>query len=171
MLPNLREKLGGLQRRGPIPDARLAALYRLWDEKRCERRYPSSADFEAAALRPWAGHLGSVQVHHAPVRFRILSMDEELIALAGGDYTGRWLDECTGPERYASVLRPYLRCLEAGRPVYDNISYTVAGSDADAAGPTTLLRLFLPCAGDGETVDLVMVGAYRKEEVVPFRRP
>jgi hypothetical protein len=159
VLPNLDKTLDGLARLGPIQDPQLLALEQLWKSKRNHQAYPARSDFEPRELGPWLGHVGLVDVMESPLRFKIRLMGEGLVHVAGGDYTGRWLDECASRDRIATVLRPFLRCLESGKPVHDNIGYSVRGS-----GRITLLRLYLPCAADRETIDLIVVGAYARQE-------
>ena len=137
----------------------LLALERFWYAKRQGPRLPSKSDFPPTEMKPWLGHLMLVDVARAPLRFRVRLMGVSLVNFAGKDHTGKWFDEIFESERLARNLHPYLACLESKAPRYDDSAFI-----QDQTRRLRLQRLHLPCAEDGETVDLIIGCGYASKE-------
>ena len=137
----------------------LAALEQLWERKRVGAKLPSKTAFPPHEIRPWLGHVLLVDVDQNPVRFRVRLMGVNLVAYAGTDHTGRWLDEIFDPEQVKRLTAPHFKCLETKAPHYDVTAIIKDGSEK-----MLLHRVHLPCADDGSTVNVILGCAYAVKE-------
>lgn len=159
MLLSEQQDVTDFEGRGAPQLDRLIALERLWASKRKGGALPSKADFPPEEIRPWLGHIMLVDVHADPIRFRVRLMGVRLVNYAGKDYTGRWLDEVFEGERLQRNIKPHLTCLKTRQPCYDSSAYILDGSRK-----IILHRLHLPCADDGDTVNVFLGCGYAAEE-------
>lgn len=136
-----------------IAEPELRALYHYWSEKRGTRAYPSRADIQPEEIKRLLPYVLLLDVLDGGrhLRFRLVGTD----AASGIDPTGKLLHEAA-PE---GVYRDHV-CALFGRgaagpgAMYSRASYAYA----DAPGPRSISRVFLPLAGDGETIDMLMIG-------------
>jgi len=133
----------------------LVALERLWNSRRKNGRLPSKADFPPSEIKQWLGHIMLTDVSRTPLRFRVRLMGVILVEYAGTDHTGKWFDEMFEGERLARNLHPYLMCIDTKAPCYDNSAVIQRYGKR-----IPIQRLHLPCADDGETVNVIIGCAY-----------
>ena len=141
----------------PVPsitDARLQNGYAYWRGKSLNGRLPARADIDPREIPKLLPHVMLVDVE-APGRFRYRLIGTENALAQGMNATGRYLDEVLpGPEYRAHVIRLYDGCVGARRPLYSESLFL---SPQDGAVERHTKVLFLPLAGDGQAVDMVLV--------------
>jgi hypothetical protein len=131
----------------------LDRLLALWNDKCAGGALPARADFDVLELRDWLGHLMLVEVRRGGAEFYYRLYGSALAAAFGRDLTGK-TSEALPPETQDTVHREYRAAVQTRRPIiieherYAPHSYRAA------------VKLVLPLASDGETVDLLLVGAY-----------
>ncbi len=141
-------------RMGDSMHPKLDSLLRFWTGLCAARAWPARRDFQPEDLRPWLGHIALLDVQPGP-RFHVRLTGVVIAEFDGGDYTGRYLEDAVPPEIRAMVMAPYLAVLAEGRPVH---CHTPAGY-ADGSF-RSLQRLLLPLSGDGQRIDMIMLGLY-----------
>lgn len=135
----------------------LAALERLWQERRGGRALPRRRDFVVEDFFPWLGHIRIIRVEHGPdgaPQLTVTLDGTEIVNAAGIDLTGRRLDVVYGSERLCFLLDGYRTCLCERRPVYE----TLRPNDR-LVNFGEIVRLLLPCGDDGR-VDHILYGEY-----------
>ena len=76
-----------------IRDTRLRRLYDYWLEKKGQRHLPSRRDIDPVEFAYVLGHVILVEVLREPLRFRVRVHGTEMVAKAGYDLTGKFLDD------------------------------------------------------------------------------
>jgi hypothetical protein len=136
-----------------IAEPELRALYLYWSEKRGLRSYPARDDIapdEIKRLLPFVLLL-DVLDEGRHFRFRLVGTD----AASGIDPTGKLLHEAAPEGVYRNHLAALFRRGAAGPgALYSRSSYAYQ----DAPGPRSISRVFMPLAGDGAHVDMMMIG-------------
>src|SRR3546814_7729132 len=121
--------------------------------KRGGRVYPTRADIrpeEIKRLRPFVLLL-DVLDEGRHFRFRLVGTD----AASGIDPTGKLLHEAAPGGVYLNHLSALFSRGAAGPgALYNRSSYAYE----DAPGPRSISRVFMPLAGDGSSVDMLMIG-------------
>lgn len=146
----------------------IAALQALWESRRGRRSFPSRADFPVEILKPWLGRLQLVEIvrngnDRPRYRFRLVGV--EINRLDGEDVTGKFVDEVFKGD-LEWVIRDYDGMLLSQRPERSTFRRPAPNSPQHTQIMMEVNRLMLPLAGDGETVDMLMV--YMKVEDVRF---
>jgi len=100
---------------------------------------------------PWAlGLVCLLDVERYPLTFRYRLDGTTIVERYGADLTGCTID-AVKPEFHAALLRKHFaEVAESGRPALYRISLRYGGQ------ARTYLRLALPLARDGKTVDMIM---------------
>ena len=75
-----------------LRDARLRRLYEYWLAKKGQRRFPSRRDIDPVDFPYVLGHVILFDVMRDPLRFRVRVHGTEMVAKAGYDLTGKFLD-------------------------------------------------------------------------------
>jgi hypothetical protein len=135
----------------PIATPEIHRLYDDWHARCRGTRLPAAADLDVADLPYLAGNLLLVDVLRAPLRFRYRLVGANLAAGLPVDMTGRMVDEHPNAEFRRVALGVYTQVATTGRPI---------GVHRDVVMDKRLRRydaLHLPLAGDGATVDTIMV--------------
>lgn len=129
-------------------------IYRLWAGKRGARQYPARGDFDVAEFAPWLGDIELVDVIREAdrIRYRYRLVGTRITEIDGSDLTGRYADEVFGDD-LARITREYEEVLRTGAPCLRH--FTVQSKRRGFAA--TYDKLVLPLAGDGETVDMLLV--------------
>ncbi len=136
----------------------LRDLFGYWDAKRGGRAMPARRDLDPVEIPRLLKHLILLDVTHDPLRFRVRLYGTAVAELRGRDLTGHYLYE-GGPTAIGSRTRPWnLAAVERRRPHYTVGDYT----DISDGRNGTFYRLGLPLSGDGETVDMLMIGLIRE---------
>lgn len=139
----------------------LSGLYDYWSGKRPHGRLPGRAAIAPEEMVPALPHLMLVDVLGEAVdgggrllRYRLVGT-----VIAGGvDPTGRTLQEILPGGGYREhVLELYDAVLARAGPLYTRHRYP----GADGTGAREVARLFLPLAGDGRRIDMILVGQIR----------
>lgn len=76
-----------------LTSPKIAALARYWEEKRGGRPMPLWSDIDPAEIKPLLPHLLVSRYEWNPFRVRYVLVGTWLADFAGGDFTGRYLDE------------------------------------------------------------------------------
>ena len=130
----------------------LRRLYRYWESKHSEGRFPSRRDIDPADIAYILGNVILLDVLREPLRFRFRLMGSHLTQRTGYDLTGRFIDDIPDAERrdFAKVF--YASVVEQRRPqtarrerIFDNAIWS---SEFVA----------MPLSGDGISIDMLLVG-------------
>jgi N-acetylglutamate synthase-like GNAT family acetyltransferase len=76
-----------------LTSSKVAALTRYWEAKRGRRAMPLWSDIDPAEIKPLLPHLLVTRYERNPFRARFVLVGTWLAKYAGGDFTGRYLDE------------------------------------------------------------------------------
>lgn len=146
-----------------VLDPECVRVYDYWREKRGARKLPARADLEPGDLRELLPDIVLVDVLPEPPFFRYRLAGTRHVAARGYDPTGQAVDEAHMgrgvPGMRARVVGNYRAAAETGRPQFRD--RLVVGADNRGAllmvgHLIARISLFLPLAGDGRTVDMVM---------------
>ena len=136
-----------------IAEPQLRDLYLYWTGKRGERQFPARADIvpeDIGKLLPFVLLLDVLEGGRH-LRFRLVGTD----AAAGIDPTGKLMHEAVPDGIYRDHITALFRRGATGPgALYSRSSYAYG----DVEGPRSISRLFMPLAGDGETIDMMLVG-------------
>ena len=133
-----------------IADRRLQQLLDYWEKARGSRLLPSRSDIDPSELRFLLGHLILLDVLREPPRFRVRLQGTEVGWWAGGDFTGRTLDQVPSPA-LAAVAQAHLAvCVDSAKP------HHWRGELAIAEVPRRYEGLILPLAADGKSVNMLL---------------
>lgn len=117
-------------------------LHALWRRARGTGLVPRRAEFTAETLHPWLPNI--VILDQVDVRYRFRLVGTAIVAIAGRDATGKYLDEIVSPHFYSSVIAPYGRAANLARPIEDDPSRDPFFAETRFAGRSR--RLILPCS-------------------------
>jgi hypothetical protein len=125
-------------------------MHAYWHGKCRAGRLPGRPDIDPLEF-PWAlGLVCLLDVRRNPLTFRYRLDGSTIAERHGADFTGRSTDEVR-PDFYATMLRKHFsEVTETRRPTLYRIGIRYGGQ------AKTYLRLALPLAGDGATVDMIM---------------
>ncbi|HEV2546210.1 MAG TPA: PAS domain-containing protein [Stellaceae bacterium] len=129
-----------------IRDARLRRLYEYWLEKRGDRRFPSRRDIDPIDFSYVLGHVILVDVLRDPLRFRVRVHGTEMVAKAGYDLTGKFLDDHPISEYRHYVMERCEGLVRDGEPLLVRHDRTLDGK------PRRYEALWLPLSDDGRHV-------------------
>lgn len=144
-----------------IEDARLRELVAYWEGKRSGRTMPARRDIEPADFRELMGRILLLDVLRDPLRFRFRLVGTLLVEAIGFDPTGRMTTEA-GPRDYLEEVEAHYRLAVARRaPVYHRIIFDWVSTELGMAETLQrdYVRLLLPLAEDGETVDMILAAS------------
>jgi hypothetical protein len=128
----------------------LQRMHAYWQGKCPQGGLPRRQDIDPLDF-PWAlGLVCLLDVQRNPLAFRYRLDGTTIAERHGADFTGRTTDEVR-PDFYAAMLRKHFsEVTETRRATLHRISLRHAGQ------AKTYLRLALPLAADGVTVDMIM---------------
>lgn len=135
----------------------LAALHRLWSEKRGARRAPARGDFDIFELRPWLGFLTLIDVIDGGRDYFYRVSGTNVTEFYGNDLTNRRLSEVE-PGIRAVVEPEYRRVIADARPLFVVRRPRVRRESARVA------RCLLPLSSDGRTIDQIFIGFHELGE-------
>jgi len=138
----------------PITDRRLRQVNDYWRCKAAGRAMPRRADIDPTEIPNLLPDVMLVDVlPQGRYRYRLIGTENALAQ--GMNATGRYLDEVLpGCEYKAHVIALYDECVGARRALYSECLFMAP----DRRAPERHTKvLFMPLAGDGETVDMVFV--------------
>lgn len=147
-----------------LPDPLLQSLYEYWLSRRHGREVPERRDIDPLDMpRTLLPHLLLVELEGAAPRVRYRLIGTEISTRYGEDFTGRYLDEVSGPY-YRDLLQGiYRRMREQARPIYAEGLFYIGGNVI-----AKTCRLYLPLAQDGK---ITMALAGQTFPAYPFDRP
>ncbi len=134
---------------------RLKSLYEYWKTIHPPEGLPGRQDFDPADIPDLLPNIWILDVQHEPFRLRYRLVGTSIVCSAPGGLTGRWLDD----------VRPEIRDI----PGYFDRHRAVVETKIPSwrRGPSrfqidpvfaSLENLFLPMAGDGQHVDMILAG-------------
>ena len=129
-------------------------LYRYWLKLRGERRFPSKADVDIAAIPHLASSLMLLKVTYDPLDFEYRIIGDD-IASRLGNVKGQRVRETALLNVNDSAYRNYCAVVEAGRPQF---LHGWAAVPIRANEPFLLSRVHCPLSADGETIDYILSG-------------
>ncbi len=148
---------------------RLQALYRYWRSihpaaGQPPERLPGRRDFDPMAVRDQLATLWLIDVVREPaLRFRYRLTGTRIREATGREMTGLWLDEAH-PEINATQggFGRFTRVVTERQPSWRRGEPTLFLQHADFH---EIENVFLPLAGDGETVDMIVCSSvfYRRD--------
>lgn len=132
-------------------DHRAQALVELWQETAQGSPLPARSDFlPESHLRPWLGDIAITTVEPDPLRFKVRLAGMNIVHADGEDLTGQYLDEVF-PDRYQTEIHvPFADAVDSRQAVSCRIYF---GKDMMYLAD----QLILPLAGNGETVDHLLI--------------
>jgi hypothetical protein len=130
-------------------------LYDYWRARQRSGRLPARADIDPADLRHLLPRLALIDVlredHDLAFRYRLTGT--EIVNRAGRDPTGKRFEELYRGDYLQTANATYRQVVDTGRPhTSDRVYPLVPGREYMRYD-----RLLLPLAGDGVTVDMVML--------------
>ena len=151
-----------------IRDARLRRLYEYWLAKKGQRRLPSRRDIDPVDFPYVLGHVILFDVLRDPLRFRVRVHGTEMVAKAGYDLTGKFLDALPITDYRRYVLA---RCESLVR---DGESLLVWHDRTLNGKARRYEALWLPLSADGQRVTMLlaaMIYDAQREQQFVVRRP
>lgn len=128
-------------------------IYRYWCTKWRDGRMPGRRDIDPIEIPSLLARLTIYEVERGErMRIRIRLMGSRLRRAAGRDLTGRYLDEELDPGRYSEIHAQTEHLVATGEPQYRDDLLSIHGREH-----IRMLRLALPLASDGVTVDAFVV--------------
>ena len=138
----------------PITDPRLREAHDYWRRKTGARAMPRRADIDPTEIPKLLPDVMLVDVLPQG-RYRYRLIGTENAQAHGMNATGRYLDDVLpGPEYKAHVIALYDECVSSCQALYSECLFMAPGRRAPERHTKVL---FMPLAGDGETVDMVFV--------------
>ena len=131
----------------------LKQLYADWQARRLGRSMPAREDFDPLDLRYVLGKLLLIDVLQQPLQFRFRLVGSDLVQRSGVDLTGKTLDDYPDPEYREFMRRRYTAAVVGRHPLSSIQTRLVVDNRIRRCE-----ALLLPLAGDGETVDMLMIG-------------
>ncbi|WP_193366762.1 PAS domain-containing protein [Pelagibius marinus] len=136
-----------------IPEPHLRDLYLYWHDKRNGRSWPAGDDIDTAELGPLLPYVMIVDVLQDGrfFRFRLIGDDVAI----GVDPTGKLQHEELPEGIYRDHISALFRRGAAGPgALYSRSAYAYT----EIEGPRSISRLFMPLAGDGLAIDMMLIG-------------
>jgi hypothetical protein len=143
-----------------IANPQLRAFRDLWESKRRDGKLPARADFDIDDFRPFLGRIVMLDVVDGGRDFRFRLYGTIIVDEYKRDMTGKLASEFR-PDFREPIMRGYKAAHDTKRPHVDRI-------DIDAPDMRYVWdRIVVPLAGDGETVDIILV--YSQDLVYDWR--
>lgn len=114
---------------------------------------PRRAEFTAETLRPWLPNI--VILDQIDIRYRFRLVGTAIVAIAGRDATGKYLDEIVSPLFYSAVIASYGRAATLARPIEDDPYRDPIFAETEFAERSR--RLILPCSRCDGAIDTFVV--------------
>lgn len=133
----------------------LKALEDYWRSKMRGEMLPSRRDIDAWDLRAQIAHLFFITVTRNPLRFWFRDAGAGLVQGYGKELAGKYIDELAAADERVHVLEDYRTAVIEARPVCNRLVHVREDGDR-----VRYERLLLPLSSDGETVDMLLGGAF-----------
>ena len=139
-------------------DRAIAALRALWRQLKGDAPVPLRSAFSPELLKPWLPNIVIVEAIGPQPRFRVRLAGTAAVGFAGRDFTDKFLDTVIPPAQYDVTIAPYLRAIDSGLPMEDDIlSHQFIAPDGVSL---PVRRLVMPCSSDGAGIDRFVVGLF-----------
>ena len=135
----------------PVPDdchPKIAAILDYWRSRRPGAGLPGRQHIDPADIPDLLPNLWMIDVVRNPMRFRMRLVGTRVVAYAGEDNTGRWIDE-RWPDYDDTALR---QVTESQEPSW----WRGPSQLRPEKTYVELERIRLPMARDGSTVDMIL---------------
>jgi hypothetical protein len=133
-----------------IRDTRLRRLYEYWLAKKGQRRFPSRKDIDPVDFPYVLGHVMLVDVVRDPLRFRVRVHGTDMVAKAGYDLTGKFLDDHPISDYRHYVMERCEGLVRDGEPL-------LVWHDRSLDGKRRRYEaLWLPLSDDGQQVTMLL---------------
>lgn len=133
-----------------IKDRRLAALHAYWLERRGDRRFPSRGDIDPLHFKYLLGFIMLVDVLPTRPRFQVRLHGSELVARAGYDLTGKFIEDIPSADYRSYVLDRCDGVIARGAPEVIRHDRVLDGRVHEYEA------LWLPLSGDGRHVTMLL---------------
>jgi hypothetical protein len=137
-----------------IADLETAPLQDAWaqlEAKRGSRPFLRRADIDPAELKPLLSSIGLVDVHHAPLRFRIRLAGTSWRQSLDFEATGLWLDDWPNPVQKQLLELVWSTTVTIRQAVRTRRHAIVEGL------PLNYEVMTIPLAKDGRTIDMLLI--------------
>ncbi len=132
-----------------LTSSKIAALARYWEAKRGRRLMPLWRDIDPAEIKPLLPHLLVSRYERNPFRVRYVLVGTWLAQFAGGDFTGRYLDELDFSGEDTDWLAHHIQFIAEKKPTFGICRFvTQSGLERDYES-----GMFPIAAEDGVTVE------------------
>ncbi len=133
------------------PDLR--RLHDHWEACRNGRELPSRADFDVLDLKYIIGKIALLDVAYDPLRFRFRLHGTSISRRVGYEMTGKAVDEIPSAALRTKMRDHFARVVERRAPVVETRERETSDN-----GIVDCEVLVLPLSGDGDIIDMLMVG-------------
>ena len=134
--------------------APLQHLHNYWQSKLNGRIMPSRADINPAEMKAFLPLIVLFDVE-AGQRLRIRLSGTRAVEAYGSEITGRYLDELELGDRREAIMAAHAQCIASRAPHY----WTDIHTRMTDGGKLRVEHLDTPLSADGETVNMLLVGA------------
>jgi hypothetical protein len=142
-----------------ISHPKLQQLYAYWDAKRGARSMPARADIDPLDMMFVIGNIILVDVlAETPLRFRIRLHGTNLVQRVGYELTGKMLDDLPVNDFRRLAQQSFTEAVITAAPL---TGYRDRVIDGRLARYETVI---LPMSGDGERVDMLLIGLIYDDE-------
>jgi hypothetical protein len=133
---------------------KLRRLYQDWSDRRRGREFPSRADFAPDDLKYVIGDLALIDVAYEPLRFQYRIYPSNLARRLGVELNKKNITEIPNPVHRSRAMRHFTEVLERRAPIahYHDLELNTESA------PHNCDILVLPLSGDGNTINMFMVG-------------
>jgi hypothetical protein len=124
-----------------------------WVARRNGRAVPARADFDVLDLKYVIGKLVLFDVAYDPLRYRCRLHGTAIARRVGYDMTGKTIEQIPSPTLQAKILGHFARVIETRVPIAE-----MRERETLEDGTVDCEVLVLPLSGDGNVIDMLMVG-------------
>ncbi|MGE5146600.1 MAG: PAS domain-containing protein [Candidatus Eiseniibacteriota bacterium] len=136
-----------------LSDPRLRRFYDYWQGKHRGDRLPGRQDIDPLEIPDLLPHVSILDVvgQGDAVRFRFRLVGTANVQIAGREHTGAFIEEVFEADDAARLQTTFRGIVDNREPHYWQTSMAVRGNE-----PVSYVRLMVPLASDGATVDMLM---------------
>lgn len=135
----------------------LLLLYGYWQKKNKNGCLPGRKDIDPVDMRQFLAHTALIDIvgDATSPKFRFRLVGTHIVDVHGSELTGQFIDELDIGDSWHDALALCHYTTENGKPAFQTGEYLRKHDDARFG----FERLMLPLAGDGRSVDMLLVGA------------
>ena len=142
-----------------ISHPKLQQLYEYWKTKRGARNMPARADIDPLEMMFVIGNIILVDVlAETPLRFRIRLHGTNLVQRVGYELTGKMLDDLPVNDFRRLAQQSFTEAVITAAPLAGYRDRVIDGR------LTRYETVILPMSGDGERVDMLLIGLIYDDE-------